>query len=36
MGQLLADNLIAWFDDKGPLSAVPETPWRPAGSGQSR
>jgi lactate dehydrogenase-like 2-hydroxyacid dehydrogenase len=30
MGQLLADNLIAWFDGKGPLSPVPETPW-PAG-----
>ena len=28
MGQLLADNLIAWFDGKGPISPVPETPWR--------
>jgi lactate dehydrogenase-like 2-hydroxyacid dehydrogenase len=27
MGQLLADNLVAWFDNKGPLSPVPETPW---------
>lgn len=30
MGQLLVDNLIAWFDGKGPLSPVAETPWRPA------
>ena len=28
MGQLVADNLISWFDGKGPLSPVPETPWR--------
>jgi lactate dehydrogenase-like 2-hydroxyacid dehydrogenase len=26
MGQLVADNLIAWFDGKGPLTPVPETP----------
>lgn len=29
MGQLVADNLIAWFDGKGPLTPVAETPWRP-------
>jgi lactate dehydrogenase-like 2-hydroxyacid dehydrogenase len=29
MGKLVADNLIAWFDDKGPLTPVVETPWRP-------
>ncbi len=29
MGQLVADNLIAWFDGKGPLTPVVETPWRP-------
>ncbi len=27
MGQLVADNLISWFDGKGPLTPVPETPW---------
>lgn len=26
MGQLLADNLIAWFDGRGALTPVPETP----------
>jgi lactate dehydrogenase-like 2-hydroxyacid dehydrogenase len=29
MGQLLVDNLIAWFDGKGPISPVPETPPKP-------
>lgn len=29
MGKLVADNLIAWFDGKGPLTPVAETPWRP-------
>jgi lactate dehydrogenase-like 2-hydroxyacid dehydrogenase len=29
MGKLVADNLISWFDDKGPLTPVAETPWRP-------
>jgi lactate dehydrogenase-like 2-hydroxyacid dehydrogenase len=29
MGKLVADNLISWFDDKGPLTPVVETPWRP-------
>lgn len=27
MGQLVVDNLVAWFDGRGPLTAVPETPW---------
>jgi lactate dehydrogenase-like 2-hydroxyacid dehydrogenase len=27
MGQLVADNLIAWFEGRGPLTAVTETPW---------
>lgn len=27
MGQLLVDNLISWFDGKGPLTPVAETPW---------
>ncbi|NIX78013.1 2-hydroxyacid dehydrogenase [Microvirga terricola] len=27
MGQLVVDNLISWFSGKGPLTAVPETPW---------
>ncbi len=26
MGQLVADNLVAWFAGKGPLTPVPETP----------
>ena len=29
MGKLVADNLISWFDGKGPLTPVAETPWRP-------
>jgi len=28
MGQLVVDNLASWFSGKGPLSPVPETPWR--------
>jgi hypothetical protein len=28
MGQLLVDNLASWFDGKGPLTPVPETPWK--------
>jgi lactate dehydrogenase-like 2-hydroxyacid dehydrogenase len=28
MGKLVADNLISWFNDKGPLTPVVETPWR--------
>ncbi|WP_423794466.1 2-hydroxyacid dehydrogenase [Methylobacterium durans] len=27
MGQLIVDNLTAWFTGKGPLTPVPETPW---------
>lgn len=27
MGQLVADNLVAWFNGRGPLTPVPETPW---------
>lgn len=30
MGQLLVDNLVSWFSGKGPLTAVPETPWKKA------
>ncbi|MGO4526845.1 2-hydroxyacid dehydrogenase [Microvirga sp. 2MCAF35] len=28
MGKLVADNLISWFDGKGPMTPVAETPWR--------
>ncbi|CAO4149097.1 2-hydroxyacid dehydrogenase [Methylorubrum extorquens] len=27
MGRLLTDNLFSWFDGKGPVTPVPETPW---------
>src|SRR5216683_2151343 len=27
MGQLVVDNLVSWFDGRGPLTPVPETPW---------
>jgi lactate dehydrogenase-like 2-hydroxyacid dehydrogenase len=27
MDQLVVDNLVAWFDGRGPLTPVPETPW---------
>ncbi len=27
MGRLVVDNLAAWFDGRGPLTPVPETPW---------
>ena len=30
MGQLLVDNLVSWFDGKGPLTPVAETPWTKA------
>ncbi|WP_376985309.1 2-hydroxyacid dehydrogenase [Bosea sp. R86505] len=30
MGQLLVDNLFSWFDGKGPLTPVAETPWTKA------
>ncbi|MEZ5787981.1 MAG: 2-hydroxyacid dehydrogenase [Xanthobacteraceae bacterium] len=29
MDQLVVDNLLSWFDGKGPLTPVPETPWPP-------
>lgn len=28
MGQLVADNLISWFEGRGPITPVPETPYR--------
>ncbi len=28
MGQLVVDNLLSWAAGKGPLTPVPETPWR--------
>jgi len=28
MGDLVVDNLFAWMDGKGPLTPVPETPWK--------
>jgi lactate dehydrogenase-like 2-hydroxyacid dehydrogenase len=30
MGRLVADNLISWFEGRGPLTPVPETPSPPA------
>jgi lactate dehydrogenase-like 2-hydroxyacid dehydrogenase len=27
MGKLLVDNVVSWFEGKGPLTPVPETPW---------
>ncbi|MGO4673486.1 2-hydroxyacid dehydrogenase [Bosea sp. 2YAB26] len=30
MGQLLVDNLVSWFDGRGPLTPVAETPWKKA------
>jgi lactate dehydrogenase-like 2-hydroxyacid dehydrogenase len=27
MGRLVVDNIVSWFDGKGPLTPVPETPW---------
>ncbi len=29
MGRLVVDNLVSWFDGKGPLTPVAETPWSP-------
>ncbi|WP_128565678.1 2-hydroxyacid dehydrogenase [Methylobacterium crusticola] len=29
MGQLVVDNLTSWFDGKGPVTPVAETPWTP-------
>ena len=28
MGQLVVDNVSAWFAGKGPLTPVAETPWK--------
>lgn len=28
MGQLVVDNLVSWFSGKGPITPVPETPFR--------
>ena len=28
MGRLVVDNLRSWFAGRGPLTPVPETPWR--------
>jgi lactate dehydrogenase-like 2-hydroxyacid dehydrogenase len=34
MGRLVVDNLVSWFEGRGPLTPVPETPWpRPAAGG---
>lgn len=32
MGQLVVDNLISWFEGRGPLTPVAETPWPAAGA----
>lgn len=29
MGRLVVDNLTSWFEGRGPVTPVPETPWRP-------
>ena len=29
MDRLVVDNLQSWFEGKGPLTPVPETPWPP-------
>jgi lactate dehydrogenase-like 2-hydroxyacid dehydrogenase len=29
MGKLLVDNVVSWFEGKGPITPVPETPWPP-------
>jgi lactate dehydrogenase-like 2-hydroxyacid dehydrogenase len=29
MGQLVVDNLVSWFNGKGPVTPVTETPWPP-------
>jgi lactate dehydrogenase-like 2-hydroxyacid dehydrogenase len=34
MGRLVVDNLVSWFEGRGPLTPVPETPWpRPEAGG---
>ena len=30
MGSLMVENLLSWFEGKGPVTPVPETPWRPS------
>lgn len=27
MGRLVVDNLVSWFEGRGPVTPVPETPW---------
>lgn len=29
VGNLLVDNLVSWFEARGPLTPVAETPWPP-------
>ena len=29
MAQLVVDNVVSWFEGRGPLTPVGETPWRP-------
>lgn len=33
MGKLVVDNLVSWFQGRGPLTPVPETPWPRAAPG---
>ena len=28
MAALMVENLTSWFAGRGPITAVPETPWR--------
>jgi lactate dehydrogenase-like 2-hydroxyacid dehydrogenase len=28
MGRVVVDNLVSWFEGRGPVNPVPETPWR--------
>jgi hypothetical protein len=28
MAECVAENILAWADDKPPLTPVPETPWQ--------
>ena len=28
MGKLVADNIVSWVEGKGPLTPVPETPYK--------
>jgi lactate dehydrogenase-like 2-hydroxyacid dehydrogenase len=30
MAGLVVDNLVSWFSGEGPLTPVPETPWKQA------